>query len=440
MTDSSYDAIIIGGGPAGYYCALEIGRLGGKTMLIEKDALGGTCTNRGCIPTKTLLHSARIMEMLRAAARRGITVEELAVDAEKMADHRDRIVRTMVKAQESELRKHHGELVNGTGEIVSPQEVRVGQQIYRAKHLVIATGSEPVRLFGGEGVLSSAQFLSLREIPGRLVVIGGGLIGCELAQLFRLLGSEVTIVELMQRCIQDFDPDISSALEKHLKGLGIGLIKGVKPFMKEAKIFVGDREIEADIVLLAAGRKPSLPQQTLDVIGVSCNNKGIETNNRMETTAVGVYAAGDVTGRYQLAHVARYGGEVAARNIMGKDDTADFRAVPRCVYTIPEIASVGMGEQGCDQPEKYLVLKAPFAANPKARCMDRLTGFIKIIAERESRRITGVHIFGEGATELITEATLMIRTGATFRDMKGIMHPHPSLSELYADVFAEIEW
>ena len=413
-----YDAIVIGAGPGGYSCACEISDSGGKVALVERDKVGGTCTNYGCIPTKSLISSAKIIEDLAQCSKIGIEAT-FEIDFEKIVKRKDHIVDTIVRGIELNIKNKNIDLFKGDACIISKNKVRIEDLEVEAKNIVIATGSKPIKIFSGENILTSREILELTSIPEKLVIIGGGVEGVEFGMIFQVLGSKVTIIEAMERLLPDFDIDISVEAEKILKRKGIKIIKGKKADFKD-KLVVDGEVIPFDKILVSAGRKPCFPELSgLDPEKV---------NERMQTEVDNVFAVGDVTNKKQLAHVAIMQGIVAANNIMGNERTMDYSCVPGCVYTLPEIASVGIPETG-----DHDVYKASYAANAKARCSDKISGFIKIIADKNTGRIKGVHIVGENATDLIATAVTIIKKEMMIEDIKDMIFPHPTFSELFFD-------
>lgn len=383
-----YDAIIIGAGPGGIECAKEINALGGKVALVEKDLIGGTCTNWGCIPTKALVHSCSLI-------KKGIKLDFSEINKKK-----DRAVLALRKG--AELSLNDIEIIRGEAIVVSDKVVSVNGKDIEAKNIVIATGSEPIKIMDG---MTSKDLLSLTEVPKKLSVVGGGVIGVEFAQIFRTLGSEVTIYEALPKILSNFDKDIINEVTNILKREGIKIETNKKV----------DRP--KGTVLVAVGRQPVFPEVKIDV--------NMELNEKMQTSVPNIYAVGDCTGKFQLAHVASMQGIVAARNIMGKESSIDY-TVPSCVYTIPEAASVGLKE---DEVQNPTIIKNNYSANAMAKCSDERFGFVKIVAK--DGVVFGVHIVGKNASDLITTATYIVKNKLTLDDIKNTIHPHPSFSELF---------
>lgn len=413
-----YDAVIIGAGPGGYSCATKISSLGGRVVIIEKERVGGTCTNYGCIPTKALISSAGLVEEFEKCSRKGIDAS-FTINFEKMVNRKNRIVNTLVRGIELNIKNRGIDLLKGEARIISENRVLVDTQEIEARNIVIATGSEPIKIASGENILTSREILELTLIPEKLVIIGGGVIGLEFAIIFQTLGSSVTIIEAKEGILPDLDIDLSAEIERIAKRKGITILVGKKAEINHV-ITVDGREIPFDKVLVAVGRRPYLPEL-----------RGIDygtVNGKMQTEIDTIYAVGDVTGKNQLAHVASMQGIVAAHNIMGRERVMDYACVPNCIYTLPEIASVGMSET-----EDHDVYRADYAANARARCSDKLDGFMKIVVDKKSRQIKGVHIIGEAATDLIATAVTIIEKKMTPEELKNMIFPHPTYSELFIE-------
>ena len=428
-----YDAVILGGGPAGYECALHMARLGGKAVIIEKGELGGVCTNRGCIPTKALIASAEAYESVKRSSEFGFEAQAVKVNPELLFKRRDRVALTMRKGVEKLLSDAKVEVVKAEAKVKSANAVEAAGRVFEGRNIVIATGSQPAGLpnipLDGEFVLSGDDAAASSKLPGRVVIIGGGFIGCEYASLFARLGSAVTLIEALPRLLSTEDEDISSALEKALsKDVKIMTATRVDSVDKTRKMVVaGETEIPADMVLLAVGRKAILPEG-LAVLGVQLDRGWVKVDSKMKA-AQNVYAIGDVASGLKLAHVAYEGGKVAAHNIMGKFMDADFGAVPWCVFSSPEISRVGLAEKEAKVPVN--VGRGEYLSNGKARCMGERQGFCKVVAQAGTGRILGVHFFGAHASDLIGEAALAVRNGLTVDDVINTIHPHPTLPEIF---------
>ena len=447
----------MGGGPAGYVAAIRASQLGGKVILIEKDALGGTCLNRGCIPTKALLHSVEILESVRGGKDYGVSVGELSIDFTKMMSHKDAVVNTLVTGVQYLMRSNAIEVIKGTGKVISPTEVEVDsgqQEAVKASRIILTPGSVPsvVPIPGvdGSGVITSNEALQLSEIPQSLLVIGGGAIGVEFATIFAKLGTKVTIVEMLPQIIPTEDHELSMSLKRVLEKDEIKIftsaqVSRIEDDPEGDKLISvateeGKQKLTAELVLVAVGRKPNIDGLGLARVGIKTERGSITVNDRMETNIPGIYAAGDAIGGVQLAHVAFAEGEVAVENALGKDSVIDYRVVPRCIYTMPEVAAVGLTEgQAREEGLNLKVGRFPFTANPKALILGQPNGFVKVLSDAESGEIFGIHIFGPQATELISEAALAIRMEATVSEISSTIHAHPTLSEAVRETALDAE-
>ncbi len=451
------DVVIVGGGPAGYVAAIRASQLGSKVILIEKDALGGTCLNRGCIPTKALLHSVGILESARGGKDYGVSVGELSIDFTKMMSHKDAVVNTLVTGVQYLMRSNAIEVIKGTGKVISSTEVEVDsgqQEAVRAARIILTPGSVPsvVPIPGvdGSGVITSDDALQLSEIPQSLLVIGGGAIGVEFATIFAKLGTKVTIVEMLPQIIPTEDQELSISLRRVLERDGIkiftsaqvGRIEDDPEGDKLISVVTGEDEqkLTAELVLMAVGRKSNIEGLGLERVGIKTERGSIAVNDRMETNIPGIYAAGDAIGGILLAHVASAEGEVAVENALGKDSVIDYKVVPRCIYTIPEVAAVGLTEsQAREEGLNLKVGRFPFNANPRAVILGQPDGFVKVLSDAKSGEIFGIHIFGPQATELISEATLAMGMEATVSEISSTIHAHPTLSEAIRETALDAE-
>lgn len=441
-----FDVIVIGGGPGGYVAAIRAAQLGAKVAIVEKDKLGGTCLNRGCIPTKSLAASAELVHLLRNAATFGINVEGFSVDFQRVMERKEEIVDGLVKGIAFLLSRHKIELVEGSGKLIAPDTVEIHKEDgtkeqLTGKNIIVATGSEPALInalgYNGSSVITSNEALRMEAIPKSLLIIGGGVIGCEFASIFNNFGSEVTIVEAMPNILPLLDNEISRRLAMAMKKRGItiktkAMISSVVEVEGGIKATLeSGEEIQAEKALISIGRTFNTEGLGLEDIGIALGPKGeILVDDYMRTNVPGVYAIGDVTNKIQLAHVASAQGLVAAENVMGGNRAMDYSVVPSCIFTIPEIGSVGLTAQEAKaQGIKTKVGKFPFTALGRARCMDETDGNVKIITDAETDKVLGVHIIGPHATDLIAEAALAIRMGATAKDIAQTIHAHPTLSE-----------
>jgi len=443
------DIVIIGGGPGGYVAAIKAAQLGGKVTLVEKDELGGTCLNWGCMPTKALLHGVEILESLETGKDFGIQADGVKVDFARMSARKDRAVKVLVSGVAGLMKANGIEVIKGRARLISPQTIQVvdekGQTAtHQARRIILATGSvssqPPIPGSQLPGVIDSNGALQLTRVPGSMVIIGAGPIGLEFGTIFAALGAKVTILELLPQVLPSEDTEVASALEKSLSKYKVqtltgAQVKGIEEtaggkLKVSAVVGEGEKAFEAEVVLMAVGRRPNLEGLGLEEAGVRFSKKGIEVNSRMETNIPGIYAVGDVTGQWLLAHFAFAQGEVAAENVLGHEGQLDSRVVPRCVYTLPEVASVGITEKEAkEKGYEYKVGRFPFSANGKATVTGERSGFIKIVAEAKYGEILGVNILGPHATDLIGEAVLAMRLEGTAQDIALAIHPHPTLTE-----------
>ncbi len=451
------DVVIVGGGPAGYVAAIRASQLGGKVILIEKGSLGGTCLNRGCIPTKALLHSVGVLESARQGKDYGVSVGEISIDFAKMLSHKDTVVNTLVTGVQYLMRSNAIEVIKGTGKVISPTEVEVDsgqQEAVKAARIILAPGSVPsvVPIPGvdGSGVITSDDALQLPEIPHSLLVIGGGAIGVEFATIFAKLGTKVTIVEMLPQIIPTEDHELSMSLKGVLERDGIKIftsaqVSRIEDDPEGDKLISvatgeGEQKLTAELVLVAVGRKSNIEGLGLERVGIKTERGSITVNDRMETNIAGIYAAGDAIGGILLAHVASAEGVIAVENALGRESVIDYKVVPRCIYTMPEVAAVGLTEnQAREEGLNLKVGRFPFTANPKALILGQRDGFVKVLSDAKSGEIFGIHIFGPQATELISEAALAMKMEATVSGISSTIHAHPTLSEVIRETALDAE-
>ena len=438
---------VIGSGPGGYVAAIKAAQLGAQVTVIEDDEVGGTCLNRGCIPTKTMIASCDVLAKTRELEKFGLELSGSVVpNLAKIIERKDKVVGIQVKGISALFKSWGIGLIEGRGVLMSPKEIEVtlkdgGRERIDTDSVILATGSRPARIpdlpFDGRHILSSSDMLQLTEIPKSLLIVGAGVIGCEFACIYRELGSEITMVEMMDRAVATEDSEISALLEKELKKKKIKLITRVRVEKTEVRedgvyAFLGDgRELVAEKMLVSIGRTFNSDRIGLENVGiVKGKRREIPVNHRMETSVPGIYAIGDVTGGMLLAHKASREGIVAAGNVIGMEGAMDYDVVPSAIFTSPEIASVGLREQEAD--EKGLRIRTghfEFRALGKAHAIGEIAGLVKIIAEEQTDRIVGGHIIGPHASDLIHEIAVAMRTGRTVREVAGTIHAHPTLSE-----------
>ena len=438
-----FDLIVIGAGPGGYTAAICAAQLGGKVAIIEKGDLGGTCLNKGCIPTKSLIASIHILDCIRKAKEFGIVIEKEKIDFANIIARKERIVKQLRNGVNYLLKSYGIEVIKGNAYFISSSEVKVKDEIFRFKKCIIATGSIPSAIPGieidGENIMTSDELLEIKEIPFSLLIIGGGVIGLEFACIFQSLGTKVTIVEVLPYILPDEDREISQTLERILKKKGIDIktnttVREINYADKGLEIVLessnGLSRLLVEKVLVATGRRPCIEGLGLENAGIICENNKIIVNKKMETNIKNIYAIGDVIGAPFLAHKAYAEAMVAAKNAMGGETIIDYKAIPHCIFTIPEVASVGLTEeQAKEKGYKIKIGKFPFMANGKAVTLGEINGFVKVIVDRDSDIILGIHILGVQATEMITQAALAIDLECTTEKLIRIIYPHPTLSE-----------
>ncbi len=440
-----YDILVLGGGPAGYPAAIRAAQLGARVCLVERGPLGGTCLNWGCIPTKALQASAHLVEGARSAREAGIARGGITIDAPGLFANKTRVVGELVSGIEKLLRARRIDVLRGEGRVTRELEVDVeGAGRAKAPRIVIATGSSEAALppvpFDGKRILSSKDILDLGRVPESLLVVGGGVIGCEFATIFNAFGSKVTIVEMLPGLVATEDAQIARTLQMLLRKKGIDLHLGVRVVSARTtdtgvvSTLENGTEIASEVVLVSVGRRPSWVGSGVEALGIDADERtGIKVNARMETSRPGVYAAGDVTGGYLLAHVATREGIVAAENSLGHAREIRYDAVPSTIYTLPEISHVGLTEEEAKRRgEKIATGRFPFAASGKAKGLGEEDGFVKWVAREEDRRLLGVHIIGPSATELVASAIVALDAGLTAERFAESIFPHPTLSETLA--------
>jgi dihydrolipoamide dehydrogenase len=452
-----FDAIVLGGGPGGYVCAIRLGQLGQKVACVEEEEYGGVCLNWGCIPSKALIANAHFVEKSRHIGDAGIFVSDVRVDVDKMQDWKGGVVKKMTGGVRSLLKANGAEIIEGRGKLVDAKTIEVTlksgekRRITANKAIVVATGSATIQVpgfeFDGKSVIGAREAVSLRTIPKRMVVIGGGVIGLELGMVYQTFGVELTVVELTPNLLPGVDPECVKVVEKKLTKRGGIVLKNTRAERLEktpngVTVVVStegkEQKIETDVVLVAVGMKPRSKGVGLEELGVEIDPRGfIKTNELCETNVKGVYAIGDVSGQPMLAHKASKEGEVAAEVIAGKHAGKDWVTVPGIIFTDPEIATVGLTEeQAKAQGHTFKVGKFPFGALGRAVSIGETDGFVKVVTDTPSGRILGIHIVGPSASDLISEAALALELVATAEDMALTIHPHPTLGEALMEASA----
>ena len=442
----NFDVIVIGGGPGGYVAAVRASQLGLKTALVEKESLGGTCLNWGCVPTKSLLRNAEVVHLLGQGRAMGFSFDNLTVDY-AVAHKRSRSVVLRQTRRVAILMKNSGiPVYEGAARFIDANTVTVensGKQL-QAKHIIIATGARSRALPGadydGEQIISFRRALEMTELPESALIVGAGPIGMEFATVWNRYGTRVTVVEMMPHALPLEDEEISIEAQKQFKKEGITVMTGamvdsVRATDAGVDVTVKTGEsveiLAVDTVLVSIGFVPNIDTLDLDKANVTAVRGAIEVDDAMRTNTPHIYAIGDVTAKLGLAHVASAQGVIAAEAIAGKQTAAlNYINIPRCTYTHPEVASVGLTEQqATEQGYKVIAARCPFLANGKAMAMDDNSGFVKIVAEQKSKRLLGVHLLGSHVTELVAGATGMISLNADAMQLGEVVHPHPTLGE-----------
>lgn len=443
------DVIILGGGPGGYNAAIRAAQLGAKAALVEMESLGGTCLNKGCIPTKALYRSAQLIRDIKGSAAFGIDIDGFSINIKKMLERKQDMVYRLTDGIRQLLKANGVEVINGRGRLIDRNTVEVAcrdeKVMIKGAGILIATGSGPATLpiegAGLPGVMTSDELLNLEKVPESIIIVGGGVIGIEFAGILNQMGSKVTVIEYMPGILTGFDGEISRRLAMFLKKTGIVLETGAKVTRFEKtgdRITVyyegknGTAAVEAEKVLVSTGRKPNVRNIGLEEIGVEFDDSGIRTGEAGATNLAGIFAAGDVTGGIMLAHVAAEEGKRAVEKLLGCSDPASIEPVPACVFSFPETASAGLTEEEAkSRGIQYNAGKFMFGANGKAMTLGEEEGFIKVLTAADSEEIIGVHILGPHAGELIEEGVIAIRNRLTVNSIAATVHPHPSLSEAF---------
>ena len=427
-----YDAVIIGAGPAGYVCAISLARQGAKVCVVEKNGLGGTCTHKGCIPTKFLHSMGDIVRKAKSAKKFGIN-SNIEIDYS--------ILRSKMKSTVSKLAsgigflfKEHGvELIEGEASIKSQNQVLVNGKTLETKNIVIATGSKPKSFPTNnlvEKIVSTDSIFELEDLPESILVVGGGYSGCEFASILNALGCKIWLVEMEDSLLPGQPKEVGAAIEKYMKLDGISVMtKSSMKITDDGKVMINENEINPEKILISTGREPNFNTDELDKLGIVWNDEGITVNEYMQTNLSNVYAIGDIAGKYELAHVASYQGEVAAQNILGEKKTMDYSVVPFCVFVYPEVAIVGK----CEGNSKEF----PMIANAKANCLGDTRGFVKVF--EENGILQGTIIVGAHASEIIGEATLAIKLKLKPKDVIETIHAHPTLPEAFVDALRSLD-
>jgi dihydrolipoamide dehydrogenase len=460
MNETSFDAIVIGAGPGGYVAAIRLGQLGQKALLVEKEYLGGVCLNWGCIPSKAIINAAGLAYKISKASTMGISVSGLKVDLTQTQTWKDGIVKQLTSGVQSLVKSNGGEIVMGTARLSGSNAVIVSQgggkrETYHAKKaIVLATGSRPIALPGfevdGISVITAREAMSLREVPPKLVIIGGGAIGMEIGMAYQKLGSKVYVVEMMEQLLPGLDPDIAAVIQRRFERAGGEVFletkaTGCSVDGSQAKVHLKqndkDREVSADKVLVSAGFQPNFEGLGLESLGVALDPRGhVQIDKQFRTSQPTIYAIGDLCGPPYLAHKASKEGEIVAEVIAGKKAERDWRALVGAFFTDPEVATVGLTEAQAKRTNRSVKIgKFPFSASGRAKTSGETDGFVKTIVDANDGQVLGIGIVGPRATDLIGEAALSIEMCAQAEDVASTVHPHPTLCEALMESFKHVD-
>lgn len=443
-----YDVVVIGGGPGGYLSALKAALLGGRVALVEENILGGTCLNRGCIPTKTYIKTAEILEEIDQLSKRGVKVTvDKEQDIKKAIKYKNRVVKKLTAGVGGLLKSRDVDVFNLKASVKEEHKVILSDgKVLDTENIIIATGSKvrilPIKGIESNLIITSTEALDLETVPEELVIIGGGVIGCEFAEIFNSRGSKVTIVEMEDRVIPRMDKELSESLKYSLSKKGINVLtkKKVSEFKEEGNNILvcieGEEPIKADLCLYAIGREANL--SGIEDLDIKIDKGSIVVNSKMETSIPSIYAVGDVTGDVMLAHAAFKMGEVAASNALGVNKEVDLGALPSCVYTIPEVASVGITEEDARKKYNVKVGKFNFAGNGRALASGQEQGYVKVVADAKYGEILGIHMFGCGVAELINHAASFKALEIPTDEASELIFGHPCTSEALMEALADV--
>lgn len=447
-----YDVVVIGAGPGGYVAAIRCGQLGLKTAVVEASACGGTCLNRGCIPTKALLHPSEIYEtMAKEAAGVGVHADNLSVDYSEVYAFKEKVVKRMSGGVEKLLKGRKVTIIKGKATLTGAHSMDVDGKAYTADKIILATGAEPARIpipgIDGEGVLNSNGVLSCDKLPDKVVIIGGGVIGIEFATLYNSFGREVVVIEALPRIMNTMDEDASAAMADILKGKGVEIhVSAPVKEIKDGPVVVYEEngkmcEAAGDMVIVAIGRRPVTKDIGLEAAGVKVSDRGfVEVNDSLQTSVPNIYAIGDITGKVQLAHVASAQGVVAAENAAGGNKTINYDIVPSVIYSNPEVAAVGLTE--AEAKAKGLKVNTGFfstAGNGRSVILNSTNGFVKLVTEAVTGEILGATILAPHASDMIAEIAVAMKAEATVEEIAETIHPHPSVSEIIMEAAHDVE-
>ncbi len=427
-----YDAVIIGAGPAGYVCAVSLARQGAKVCVVEKNGLGGTCTHRGCIPTKYLHSMGDIVRKAKSAKKFGIDCN-IEIDYSTLRAKMIQIISKLASGIGLLLKEYGIELIEGEASIKSQNQVMVNDRTLETKNIVLATGSKPKSFPQNnlsEKIISTDSIWELENLPESILIVGGGYSGCEFASILNVLGCKIWLVEMEDSLLPSQPKEVGTAIEKYMKLDGISVMtKSSMKITDEGRVMVNEDEINPEKILISTGREPNFNTDELDKLGIIWNDDGITANEFMQTNLSNVYAIGDIAGKYELAHVSSRQGEIAAKNILGEKSAIDYSVVPFCVFTYPVVAIVGK----CEGNSKEF----PMIVNAKANCLGDTRGFIKVF--EENGILQGTIIVGAHASEIIGEAALAIKLKLKPKDVIETIHAHPTLPEAFVDALRSLD-
>jgi dihydrolipoamide dehydrogenase len=448
MSEEKYDVVIIGAGPGGYLAAQRAGAKGKNVLLIDKDKnLGGVCLNRGCIPTKALLNSAKIFHTSQNSEQFGVRVSKADYDIEKAMEWKNKTISILTKGVAYQMKRHNVTVVTGQAQIIDKNSVSVQKEIYKTNNIIIATGSSssklPIPGIDKKHVVSSDEILEIKQLPKKLAIIGGGVIGLEFASYFSLLGVSVTVIEMLPEILPGFDKDISTLLRKSMNNCHFETGATVDKIDDNNVHFLKDgnkESIAADMVLVAVGRTPNVSNLGLKKNNIDHDQSGIKVNDLMQTNVPGVYAVGDVTGKSLLAHSAYRMGEVAVNVMFGENDQMRYQAIPWVVYTYPEVSKVGLTENEAKEHGLNIKVKS-MQMRANGRFLSEHgseSGICKVIVDSETEVLLGVTLLGGVNSEIIYGAAAMIEAELRVKDIKDIIFPHPTVSEIIKDAIWEM--